>query len=213
MQDHASPSGQLEADTASGVVDGDVTGELPEVAQPEGELETELATHVRQLHAALDAIARRLDSEAERAAARERVIDHLHAEVERLRSVERVGVMRPVIVDLCRLRDDLLRQASSLPTGLTTAQGAELLRSYADSVNESLERCGVEVLPTAVGTPFVPGQQQIAGVVEVSDPELDGTVVEVVRDGYVEVDGGKVVAPARIKLGRTSSVKESSSVK
>jgi hypothetical protein len=44
MQDHASPSGAVSDKVAP--------------------LETELATHVRQLHAALDAIARRLGSEA-----------------------------------------------------------------------------------------------------------------------------------------------------
>jgi len=114
-----------------------------------------------------------------------------------------------VIIDLCRLRNDLLRQASTLPTELATTRYSELLRSYADSVGESLERCGIAVLPTEIGSPFVPGRQQVAQVVDVADIELDGTVTEVVRDGYVEVDGGKVVSPARIKLGRAQSVKES----
>ena len=50
-----------------------------------------------------------------RAEQREGVIDHLHAEVERLRRGERRGMLRPLLAEMCRLRNDLLRQAEDLP--------------------------------------------------------------------------------------------------
>jgi molecular chaperone GrpE (heat shock protein) len=79
---------------------------------------------------------------------------------------------------------------------------AALLESFAASVEDTLLGCGVEVLPREVGAPFTPRRQQVARVVEVDDPERDGTVAEVVQDGYAEIDGGRVVAPARVVVHR-----------
>ena len=151
---------------------------------------------------AVTALVRRFDAESERAAARERVIDRQHADIERLRADERVGALRPVITDLCRLRNDLLRQSTSLPEDVSAGQVATLLESYAVSVEETLSRCGVEVLPQEVDTPFAPHRQQVARIVEVDDPQRDGTVAEVVQDGYAEVDGGRIVMAARVAVHR-----------
>lgn len=170
----------------------------PTVAEDRSAAGPRLAAVESALAGLVDAV----EGGGERAAARERVIDRQHREIERLRAVERVGSMRPVVTDLCRLRNDLLRQAATLPADATVERFTELLRSYADTVEESLDRCGVAVLPAAVGAAFEPGRQQVVGVVEVAEPELDGTIAVVVQDGYAEVDGGKVVAPTRITLHR-----------
>lgn len=156
------------------------------------------------IEAGLDQLCRRLADESDRAAARERIIDRQHEEIQRLRSVERVGQLRPVVTDLCRLRNGLLRQAATVPAEMTGPKVADLLRSFVDEIEEALERCGVVVLPPEPGTPFTPGRQQVAAVVETADPLLDGTVAAVVQDGYVELDGGKVVLPARITVHRLS---------
>jgi molecular chaperone GrpE len=155
-----------------------------------------------RIEAALTAIARQMELDTERAAFRERVIDRLHADVERLRAAERSGVLRPVVTDLCRLRNDLMRQAATLPADMTAADAARLLGSFADVVEDALERCGVGVLPTAVGVQFTPGSQQVVETVAVDEPALDGTVEAVVQDGYIELDGGRVVLPARVALRR-----------
>jgi F0F1-type ATP synthase epsilon subunit len=44
----------------------------------------------------------------------------------------------------------------------------------------------------------------VAKVVEIDDPDRDGTVAEVVQDGYAEVDGGRVVVPARVAVHRAA---------
>ena len=103
------------------------------------------------VEAALTAVLARLDAEHERAAARERVIDHLHARVERLRAARRAQALLPVVTDLRLLRDDLLNQAQTLTDGLTRDQMAALLASFAGVVELSLERCGVTVLPVTAG--------------------------------------------------------------
>src|SRR6478735_12637896 len=64
----------------------------PEAAEsadpPTGPVEDE-PDHLPRIEAALTAIARQMEVESERAAFRARVIDRLHADVERLRAAER----------------------------------------------------------------------------------------------------------------------------
>jgi molecular chaperone GrpE (heat shock protein) len=198
---------------ATGALDVEPNGSCPD-AEPDASTgpatespisaAPEAPDHLPRVEAALTAIARQMEMESERAAFRERVIDRLHADVERLRAVERTGVLRPVVTDLCRLRNDLLRQASTLPAEMSVAEVARLLGSFADVVEDALERCGVAVLPTSTGAPFTPGCQQVVETVPVDEPTLDGTVAAVVQDGYFEIDGGKVVLPARVALRRAA---------
>lgn len=180
---------------------GRVTAECDVVhhAAPEAaELELRLAA----IEAALLDLTQRLAGESDRALARERVIDRQHEEIERLRSIERAGQLRPVVTDLCRLRNGLLRQAGTVPAQMTGPQVANLLDSFAATVGETLERCGVTVLPCEAGDAFAPSCHQVAAVEESDDPQRDATVAEVVQHGYAEIDGGKVVVPARIRLYR-----------
>jgi molecular chaperone GrpE len=165
-------------------------------------LPAELALRLAAVEAALLNVTQRFASENDRALARERVIDRQHEEIERLRSIERAGQLRPVVTDLCRLRNGLRRQAGTVPAEMTGLQVANLLDSFASTVEETLERCGIAVLPCAVGVAFEPKRHQVVGVVEIDDPEREGTVAEVLQDGYAELDGGKVVVPARIRLHR-----------
>lgn len=166
------------------------------------QLPAELDLRLAVLEAGLTEVAQQLASSSDRALARERVIDRQHEEIERLKSVERAGQLRPIVTDLCRLRNGLLRQAGTVPAEMTGPQVTTLLESFAATVAEALERCGVIALPREVGGAFAPSRQQVAAVVDIDDPERDGTVAEVVQDGYAEIDGGKVVMPARISVRR-----------
>jgi molecular chaperone GrpE len=161
----------------------------------------DLEDRLTMLQAGVDGLDARMAAGSERAVARERVIDRQHEEIERLRAAQRAGQLRPTVIDLYRLRNDLLRQAATVPAEITGDDVADLLRSYADTVAEALERCGVVVLPRETGTAFVPGRQQVALVVKTDDPCRDGSVAAIVQDGYAET-GGTVVAPARVELYR-----------
>lgn len=180
---------------------GHVAGELAVVAE-EAPLPAQLNLRLTAIEAGLTEVARKFASQSDRALARERVIDRQHEEIERLKAIERAGRLRPIITDLCRLRNGLLRQAETVPAEMTGPQVATLLDSFAATVEEMLERCGVAVLAREAGATFAPSRQQVAGVVEMDDPERDGTVAEVVQDGYAEIDGGKVVVPARVRVHR-----------
>ena len=162
----------------------------------------DLGARLAGVQAGLAAVVERLAVEADRAAARERVIDRQHADIERLRATERSGVLRPVVTDLYRLRNDLLKQVDRTPAEMSGDRVRALLRSYAEEVADALERCGISALPVAVGEAFDPGRHQAAGVTPTDDPASAGTVAEVLADGYQETETGRVVAPARVLLYR-----------
>lgn len=177
--------------------------------RPGGDLpDPDPGSRLAAIEAGLAAVVDRLAEDAARAAARERVIDRQHAEIERLRSAERSGLLRPVVTDLYRLRNDLLRQADRTPEQLTGEQLAAILRSYADDVADALERCGVGPLPDPTGAPVEPGRHQVAGVVVTAEPERAGTVAATLADGYQETDTGRVVVPARVTVYRSEGMSD-----
>jgi molecular chaperone GrpE len=133
-----------------------------------------------------------------RAEHRESVIDHLHSEVDRLRRGERRGLLRPLLVEICRLRNDLLRQAQDLPGDFDAERARLLLRSFAESVEIALENSGVATFAPIEGDPFEPRMHRRVGGEPVSDPALRGRVALVRRAGYLDVDANIPIAPAEV---------------
>lgn len=155
-----------------------------------------------ELLAGIAASVRDLAGSAERyharAEQRENVIDHLRAEVERLRRGERRGLLRPLLAEICRLRNDLLRQAGELPEDFGTERAALLLQSYAESVELALENSGVVSFAPDSGDAFDPRMHRRIGGEPAPDPALAGRIARVRRDGYLDVDANSPIAPAEV---------------
>jgi molecular chaperone GrpE len=132
----------------------------------------------------------------DRAAARERIIDRLHEENQKLRAGDRQLVLRPILVDLQQLRNELLREARSLPADFGRDQAADLLTSFADSAELALERGGATVVRPRPGAPFDPAGHRAARVVPAGTPAEDRTIEAVVSDGYHDVVGDRLLSPA-----------------
>jgi molecular chaperone GrpE len=157
----------------------------------DGELIAEIAASVREL-------AHSSERYHARAQQRESVIDHLSAELERLRRGERRGLLRPLLVEICRLRNDLLRQAGELPADFDAERAALLLRSYAESAELALENSGVVAFAPDGGDAFDPRMHRRVGGEPAGDPALVGRIARVRRDGYLDVDAGSPIAPAEV---------------
>jgi molecular chaperone GrpE len=153
---------------------------------------------VAALTDAVAGLAKEVNAHHARAAARERVIDNLHAEVERLRVGERNLALRPITTDLQRLRTDLLRQAAELPADIGRAQVADLLESFALTVEQTLERCGVVPIRPEPGAEFAARQHRAVKVIATTDPSQDGTIAEIRADGYLDTATDRVTDPARV---------------
>lgn len=157
---------------------------------------------IKALSAVVDSLSFQLAREHDRAKAREAVIDRLHEETRRLRAGETRELLRPVLADLRRLRNDLLSQARSLPGTISSDNAAVLLESYANSVVLILERYGVTPVRPEPLVSFDPRRHRAAGVTETPDPELAGTIALVLSDGYETADTGATVAPASVIVYR-----------
>jgi molecular chaperone GrpE len=155
-----------------------------------------------ELTTAVTSLTEEIRAHHARAAARERVIDNLHAEVERLRAGERNLALRPITTDLQHIRNDLLRQAAGLPTEVRRDQVVDLLESFALSVEQTLERCGIVPLRPETGSEFAGRQHRAMKVLSTFNPELDGTIAEVTTDGYLDTTTDRVTDPARVNVWR-----------
>jgi molecular chaperone GrpE len=156
----------------------------------------------RDMMAGIAASVRELADSADRyharAEQREHVIDHLRDEVDRLRRGERRTLLRPLLVEICQLRNDLLRQAGELPANFDAERAALLLTSYAESVQLTLEHNGVVSFAPGSGDAFDPRMHRRVGAEAAPDAALAGRIAQVRRDGYLDVDANSPIAPAEV---------------
>ena len=164
-----------------------------ESAEPPELTMTEISAAVRELASSAGRY-------HDRATQREGVIDHLRSEVELLRRGERRGLLRPLLTDMCRLRNDLLRQASGLPADYDAEKAAELLLSYAESIQLTLESNGVVTYAPDSGDAFDPRMHRRVKGEATTDPALAGRIAEVQRDGYLDLDANSPLAPAEVTV-------------
>jgi molecular chaperone GrpE (heat shock protein) len=154
--------------------------------------------------AELQAAVLRLVAESEkhnqRAAHRESVIDKLHAEVEKLRTGERRGTVRPLLVAVARLRDDLVKQGSGLPADFDAPRAKRLLHSFADSIEITLEDFGVATYTPKVGDDFDPRRHKAVASEPISDAQSVRTVAGVRKAGYEDIEAGVTLAQAEVTV-------------
>jgi molecular chaperone GrpE (heat shock protein) len=122
----------------------------------------------------------------------------LHAELERLRLGERRSLLRPLLTEVCRVRDDLLRQAETLPDHFDRDRAADLLRSFAGSLEFALEDNGVSSFAPESGEPFEARLHRAAGKAPTSEESLVGTIATVVSPGYRDVQADTVIVTSRV---------------
>ena len=155
---------------------------------------------VAEVAAAVRELASSAQRYHDRAEQREGIIDHLRSEVETLRRGERRGLLRPLLADMCRLRNDLLRQAADLPADYNAVKAAELLVSYAESILFTLESNGVLTYAPEDGDAFDPRMHRRVAGETPADPALAGRIARVRRDGYLDIEANSPIAPAEVTV-------------
>lgn len=168
--------------------------------EPGSRQPTEQAAPMAEISVAMQELAQLTRRYHARAEQREAVIDHLREEVERLRLGERRGLLRPVLADLCRLRNDLLTQAATLPADFDVTKAADLLRSFAETIELTLESNGVITYAPDGGDPFNPRMHRRVGAESTDDPTRTGHIAGVRRDGYLDMAANSPIAPAEVSV-------------
>ena len=117
---------------------------------------------------------------------RERIIDRLHDENQKLRAGELQQMLSPILRDLIRLFDDLQRtaQAYSAREDAMPAEAVRDLECYRDAVSDILYRQGVERYEASEGATFDPKEHRALSSVVTTDPGKDRTIAQVVRVGF-----------------------------
>jgi molecular chaperone GrpE len=194
------------ADDAAGLADGSGSPAGASAAEPGPAAGTsaqdEAAPTAEALLTGISATVREVADLSQRyharAEQREGVIDLLRSELEVLRRGERRGLLRPLLADLCRLRGDLLAQSAALPADFDAAKAADLLRSYADTIELTLESNGVLTYAPDGGERFDPRVHRRVGGEATDDPALAGHVAAIRRDGYLDIEAHSPIAPAEV---------------
>jgi molecular chaperone GrpE len=143
-----------------------------------------------------------------RAEQREGVIDYLRSELGLLRRGERRGLLRPLLTDMCRLRNDLLKQAATLRVDFDAEKAAELLRSYAETIELTLQSNGVITYAPDSGDPFDPRMHRRVKGETAADPALTGRIAQVQRDGYLDIEANSPITPAEVSVFAATKVQE-----
>ncbi|AXX32182.1 nucleotide exchange factor GrpE [Actinosynnema pretiosum subsp. pretiosum] len=122
-------------------------------------------------------------------------LDRLHTENDRLRNAEAQRGLQPVLRELVKLADDWRSRRAALD-GEDGAAPLRLCDEIVEDVTLLLERQGVDEFHAEVGAAFDRREQQSVGVLPTDAPDLDGTIAEVRRPGYLL--GAKVVRFAQV---------------
>jgi molecular chaperone GrpE len=187
--DIGAPAAESTADGAAAAADG----------SPDPETSTAEAL-LAEISATLSEVADQSRRYHTRAEQRESVIDLLRSELEVLRRGERRGLLRPLLADLCRLRGDLLSQSAALPADFDAVKAADLLRSYAETIELTLDSNGVVTYAPEGGERFDPRLHRRVGGEPTDDPALAGHVAGVRRVGYLDVEANSPIAPAEVTV-------------
>jgi molecular chaperone GrpE (heat shock protein) len=204
-----SASGFAPVDTIEPVV-ADGEGVIEDLPAPDDEpASAPTPADAADLLAGMSQAVQRLADAAERyharAEQRESVIAHLSSEVDRLRRGDRREILRPVLTELCRLRNDLLRQAHGLPDDFSADRATLLLRSYADSVEMLLDANGIATFSADTGDAFDPRMHRRVSGEPAADAAVAGRIAGVRKDGYLDLETGKPLAPAEVVIFTVSA--------
>ncbi|MEI9975280.1 MAG: nucleotide exchange factor GrpE [Ignavibacteriota bacterium] len=158
------------------------TREPPTNISPIAETAEETTGHSQEL----SELARAMEESNRISAERERVIDKLYEDNQRLRAGELQQALMPVLRDLMRLYDDLNKTATAY-SGRTSIDPGEVLREweyYRDSILDILYRQGVEPCATTEGSSFDPREHRACGTVSTNEHHRDRTIARVIRVGF-----------------------------
>ncbi len=157
-------------------------GSVVEPAEPGG-ADAELLSSLTEQ---VESLARLVEESNRLAQERERIIDRLHEENQRLRQGELQQAILPIFRDLVRLYDDL--KQTTLGYGsraeVTPEQAARDFGCFAEMVTDILYRHGVERYEAREGDLFNPKEHRVLGAVTTPEQVKDRTIARSIRDGF-----------------------------
>ncbi len=171
---------------------------IPEESQPANPLDVGLRRHLEAIDSRLDILHKDFETKLKYDEAKDRQLDALHKELQAHRDDLYFKILRPVLLDLIAMYDDLhsiarhedARNPADLSEGEIRMR--RNLASFVDTIEEILERYGVSAY-SEEGDIVSPQRQRSIKQVEISDPGQDRRIAERLRVGFRY--GDKVLRP------------------
>lgn len=156
---------------------------------------------IQSLSGKLAALHQGFESKIKYDASKEKMVDTLHKELQSYREDLHFKILRPVIMDLISMHDDmssLLTHAAEVndPSESEINLRRSLL-TFLETISEILERNGVTSY-SEVNTAFVAQRQRAIKVIHTPDIEQDGLTAERLRCGFEY--SGRVLRPEIISV-------------
>jgi molecular chaperone GrpE len=152
--------------------------------------------YVEQLMAQMAEIERRFQEKKEQIDEEiARTKTRLEADFDRRLELEK----QKIILSFLEILDNLQRAMDAASQAGTVEHLLEGVQMTAGLFRFKLQSMGVELIE-ALDLPFDPNLEQAVGTVKVSDPGLDGIVIEEVQPGYSMQ--GQLIRPAQVRVGR-----------
>lgn len=211
------PSGviDLQDRTAGGHRESDPQPQPEEAAEaataggtPVAQSDAGLHPHLEAIGAQLEALHQDFETKLKYDAAKDRQLDALHKELQAHRDDLYFKILRPVLMDLIAMYDDLHsiarhedgRDSANLSEGEVRMR--RNLASFADTIEEILDRYGVSAF-TEEGDSVFPQRQRSIKQVETSETGQDRRIAERLRKGFCH--GDKVLRPEIVATYKVAS--------
>lgn len=186
-------SGEPEAEEAA------ETAEAAALPEPAPRLEEILAA-VKESGARLEELRELFERRVAHTDMEEKVIDRMHAELQRYKEDMYAQLVRPILLDIIEVRDSIQRMAANY---LARPEGEQSIPNktfagYAYDLQDILEKNQVEVYRSQPGDSFTPLRQRVLKKVKTGDESLHGTLAESLSSGYAY--GDRVLSPEKIAV-------------
>jgi molecular chaperone GrpE len=177
------------------------TGQIRESPRDSQALLEVMTALGERLDRRLEALQTLFEREQRAEAARERVVDRLHAELQEYKQDLLLKVQRPIFIDLIQLHDDIGKMIDAQPADQPEAPRASsvcaLLESIQTGIEDILYRQGVEPF-VRDGNDFDPRRQRALSTAPTDNPAMSKTIAARLRKGFQA--GDKIIRPELVTV-------------
>ncbi|MCZ2817259.1 nucleotide exchange factor GrpE [Modestobacter sp. VKM Ac-2984] len=136
----------------------------------------------------------------DRAQAQEQVIERMQERIEDLQADQVRALLGPVATELATLHGELSEIAGRDPATMTAEQLAKEVGMLVHRVESGLELLGMETVGAAPGVAFDRRWHTATRRVPTGDPDRDGTIAAVVRQGFGAEGSTRATVMARVTI-------------
>lgn len=176
--------------------------QLNEQQEDLGVATSEIATELKEIRAQLGTLSQLFDKRIKRTTFDEITLKNYSDEIQECRNDLYKQITLPLLKHLISLRDSILTTVNNAKEESQEAESAEVkaevVKAFADNVEDILFDWSVAILNAKPGQPFDSVTQRIIEKVKTTDESLHGTIAEVCSSAYVLND--KCIEKARVKV-------------